>query len=106
MNEGHHFGFMSANTFDYIALHGDAILKAGCSFESCSRESFNRVEKDIQWIDIILGKQRQTKLGNGKIYPLRYKIFTPEMQQILTAYTQQGTSIFVSGAYVGSDLCL
>lgn len=95
---------IAGNTFDYIALHGDAILKAGCSFESCSRERFNRVEKDIQWIDIILGKQRQTKLGNGKIYPLRYKIFTPEMQQILTAYTQQGTSIFVSGAYVGSDL--
>lgn len=95
---------IAGNTFDYIALHGDAILKAGYSFESCSRERFNTFASDISFVDLILGKQRQTKLGSGKIYPLCFKTFTPEVQQLLTAYAQQGTSIFVSGAYVASDL--
>lgn len=95
---------IAGNTFDYIALHGDAILKAGYSFESCSRERFNTLASDISFVDLILGKQRQTKLGSGKIYPLCFKTFTPEVQQLLTAYAQQGTSIFVSGAYVASDL--
>lgn len=95
---------IAGNTFDYIALHGDAILKAGYSFESCSRECFNTFVSDISFVDLILGKQRQTKLGSGKIYPLCFKTFTPEVQQLLTAYAQQGTSIFVSGAYVASDL--
>lgn len=95
---------IAGNTFDYIALHGDAILKAGYSFESCSRERFNTLVSDISFVDLILGKQRQTKLGSGKIYPLCFKTFTPEVQQLLTAYAQQGTSIFVSGAYVASDL--
>ena len=95
---------IAGNTFDYIALHGDAILKAGYSFESCSREHFNTLASDISFVDLILGKQRQTKLGSGKIYPLCFKTFTPEVQQLLTAYAQQGTSIFVSGAYVASDL--
>ncbi len=95
---------IAGNTFDYIALHGDAILKAGYSFESCSRERFNTFASNISFVDLILGKQRQTKLGSGKIYPLCFKTFTPEIQQLLTAYAQQGTSIFVSGAYVASDL--
>ena len=95
---------IAGNTFDYIALHGDAILKAGYSFESCSRERFNTLASDISFVDLILGKQRQTKLGSGKIYPLCFKTFTPEVQLLLTAYAQQGTSIFVSGAYVASDL--
>lgn len=95
---------IAGNTFDYIALHGDAILKAGYSFESCSREHFNTLASDISFVDLILGKQRQTKLDSGKIYPLCFKTFTPEVQQLLTAYAQQGTSIFVSGAYVASDL--
>lgn len=95
---------IAGNTFDYIALHGDAILKAGYSFESCSRERFNTLVSDISFVDLILGKQRQTKLGSGKIYPLCFKTFTPKVQQLLTAYAQQGTSIFVSGAYVASDL--
>lgn len=95
---------IAGNTFDYIALHGDAILKAGYSFESCSRECFNTFVSDISFVDLILGKQRQTKLGSGRIYPLCFKTFTPEVQQLLTAYAQQGTSIFVSGAYVASDL--
>lgn len=95
---------IAGNTFDYVALHGDAILKAGYSFESCSRERFNTLASDISFVDLILGKQRQTKLGSGKIYPLCFKTFTPEVQQLLTAYAQQGTSIFVSGAYVASDL--
>lgn len=95
---------IAGNTFDYIALHGDAILKAGYSFESCSRERFNTFASDISFVDLILGKQRQTKLGSGKISPLCFKTFTPEVQQLLTAYAQQGTSIFVSGAYVASDL--
>jgi hypothetical protein len=35
---------------------------------------------------------------------LEFKTFTPSMQQALTDYSQKGGSLFISGAYVGSDL--
>lgn len=95
---------IAGNTFDYIALHGDAILKAGCSFQSCSSQCLTKVQDNVAFVDLILGKQYQTPLGNSKIYPLTFKTFTPQMQQVLTQYTQKGTSIMVSGAYVASDL--
>lgn len=95
---------IAGNTFDYPALHGDAILKAGYSFESCSNESFTEAKQGYAFIDYILGKQCQTKMGRGGVTPLQFKTFTEEVQEVLTQYTQMRTPIFVSGAFVGTDL--
>ena len=98
---------IAGNTFDYPALHGDALLKAGYNFVSCSDEAVEQGQvslSDYPAVDLILGKECQTKMGRGGIYPLEFKTFTEKMQEAITAYCRQGGNIMVSGAYVASDL--
>ena len=98
---------IAGNTFDYPAIHGAAILKAGYAFVSCSDEAVEngRVSlNDYQTVDLILGKECQTKMGRGGITPLQYKTFSQPMQEAITAYCNQGGNIIVSGAFVGTCL--
>ena len=114
---------IAGNTFDYPYIHGQALMALGCSFTSCSNESVEAgqvVLSDFPMVDLILGKQCQTKIGNGKnenqnqnengncwfnVQRLMFKTFTPAMQLHITQYLQQcGGRFFVSGAYVGTDL--
>lgn len=104
---------IAGNTFDYPAVHGSAILKAGYSFVSCSNESLSQEEtskeasvhmNDYQFIDLILGKQCQTKMGRGGIKPLEFKTFSKPMQEAIIAYCNQGGNLFISGSFVGTDL--
>ena len=99
---------IAGNTFDYPALHGRAIMKAGYSFVSTSSAALAdaAVSPDAYCaIDVILGKQKQSKMGRiGAIKGFDFKTFTPEMQQILTDYCKAGGRVFVSGSYVATDL--
>ena len=98
---------IAGNTFDYPSVHGAAILKAGYSFVSCSDETVESglvALKDYPVVDLILGKECQTKMGRGGVIPLQYKTFTQPMQQAIVDYCGQGGNIFVSGAFVGTDL--
>lgn len=98
---------IAGNTFDYPAVHGAAILKAGYSFASCSNEAVEAQQaklNDYKYVDLILGKQCQTKMGRGEVTSLEYKTFSKEMQEAIAAYCQAGGNLFVSGAYVASDL--
>ena len=98
---------IAGNTFDYPAVHGTAILKAGYSFVSSSDEAVEDGQtslNDYKYADLILGKECQTKIGRGGIKPLEFKTFSQPMQQSITAYCNQGGNIFISGAYVGTDL--
>ena len=88
---------IAGNTFDYPAIHGEAILKAGYSFTSCSDESIVHPDSspkeretqicmnDYKYVDLILGKQCQTKMGRGGIRPLEFKTFSKEMPSQTTA---------------------
>ena len=98
---------IAGNTFDYPSVHGVAILKTGYSFVSCSDEAVESglvALKDYPVVDLILGKECQTKMGRGGVTPLQYKTFTQPMQQAIADYCGQGGNIFVSGAFVGTDL--
>ena len=98
---------IAGNTFDYPAIHGAAILNAGYAFVSCSDEAVEDGGvslNDYQTVDLILGKECQTKMGRGGITPLQYKTFSQPMQEAITAYCNQGGNIIVSGAFVGTDL--
>lgn len=98
---------IAGNTFDYPAMHGRSILRAGYSFVSCSNEAVEArmVElKDYRLVDYILGKQRRTKMGRGGVVPMQFEAFSRGMQRAITDYCKGGGRIFVSGAYVGSDL--
>ncbi len=97
---------VAGNIFDYPALHGRSIAKAGYSFVSANRDAV--IEgyvnmNDFKLVDLILGKQRQTKIGRGA-FPAGFKTFPKELQDKIAGYCEQGGNIFVSGAYVASDL--
>lgn len=100
---------IAGNTFDYPAIHGTAIMANGRAFLSCSNEAFEDAQLSSVYnqnttIDLILGKQKQTKMGRGGIFPLSFKTFTTAMQNKLKNILDNGGNVFVSGAFVASDL--
>lgn len=97
---------IAGNSFDYPALHGEAILKAGYRFASASRKAVEQGSVALQAyaaIDLILGKQKQYLMGRGVNGP-QFKTFTTSLQRVLTDYLQAGGSLLASGAYIASDL--
>jgi hypothetical protein len=97
---------IAGNTFDYPFLHGKSILKAGYSFLSTSRDAVKDGFTDMdnyKIVDLILGKQRQTKIGRG-VQSAEFKTYPEELQDKITDFCRKGGRIFVSGAYVASDL--
>lgn len=97
---------VAGNTFDFPAVHGAAIANAGYSFVSTSHDAVRSGKIDLsayKMVDLILGKQKQTKIGRG-LHSAEFKTFPKDLQDKITAYCKQGGSIFISGAYVASDL--
>ena len=98
---------IAGNSFDYPFIHGQSIVKAGYSFVSCSDESVMDEQakmKDFKYVDLILGKQRETKMGRGGVCSNQFKTFPDKLQSLIAEYCDGNGSIFVSGAFVGSDL--
>jgi len=98
---------VAGNTFDYPFIHGKAIKAAGYSFVSCSAEAVMRGDVDMnqyKTVDLILGKQKQTFIGNAKKAP-EFKTFPLALQQSIRLYCQNGGNLLVSGAFLASDLC-
>lgn len=97
---------IAGNSFDYPYLHGKAIKNAGYSFVSVSLKSVLDSEVDLtkfQLVDLILGKQKKTLLGNGKKAP-EFQTFPLALQQRLNSYCQSGGSLLLSGAFIASDM--
>ena len=97
----------AGNTFDYPCVHGQAIIQAGgYSFASTSDEALESgyvTPEGYGVIDYILGVERHD-VNAHPLFNQTYKTFSPEMQRIFRAYTATGGNVFVSGAYVGSDM--
>jgi len=97
---------VAGNTFNYPFVHGKSIAAAGYSFVSASSEAVMNNQltmNDYPVVDLILGKQKLTTVGRGAIPP-RFKTFPDSLQARITNYCHAGGNIFVSGAYVGSDM--
>ena len=96
---------VAGNTFDYPAVHGQALMNAGYSFVSCSQQALenNYLTDGYKIMDLILGKQKEIKTGSG-LMPTRFKIFTTGLKNALRQFTAGCGSVLLTGAYVGSDL--
>jgi hypothetical protein len=97
---------IAGNTFDYPYLHGKAIKASGYSFVSASEKAVLRSDVDLtqyKTVDLILGEQKQTFVGNAKNAP-EFKTFPLALQQTIQRYCQKGGNLLLSGAYIGSDL--
>lgn len=114
-NTGDNFGrsnnnyattIIAGNTFDFVALHGQAIADAGRGFISASVAAVEAGKVDLEGInviDLILGKQKESVIGRG-VKGYRYKTFSKTLQRQISDFVAQGGDIFVSGQYVASDM--
>lgn len=97
---------VAGNTFDFAYTHGKSIIKAGYPFCSCSNESFceeTDPNNNIWSIDLICGKEVSTVIGSAE-NPVRYTVFTKEMQDVIRLFTSNGGHILVSGANIATDI--
>ena len=106
----HETKIIAGNTFDFSIVHGEAIKNAGYSFVTVSDEAVNDGMIDLSKyyvIDLILGEEKETSFPkaigdslNGK----QFKAFPKSLQKQITDYLNSGGNIFISGAYVASEL--
>lgn len=99
---------INGNSFDYPLVHGKAIIAAGHSFFSVSDEYFCSemiIPGQFKTIDLIFGEEKSTTFFNDTSR-VDFKIYSDEFMNKIKAMTQAGTNIFMSGAYIGSDLII
>lgn len=97
---------IAGNSFDYPALHGRAIAKAGYSFSSASHRAVSSVDislKEYDVVDLILGKQRATAIGRG-CSGYHFEALPAALQAPLREYALEGGAILTSGSYLLTDL--
>jgi hypothetical protein len=97
---------VAGNTFSFPLLHGKALRDAGYSFISVSDEVFESPGYNAnryKAVDIIFGEERGTDSFNrhsGK----DFRVFTPAIIESISRYTRSGGNLFISGAYIGTDM--
>jgi hypothetical protein len=101
---------IAGNTFDFPFIHGLALKENGFSFVSTSDEAVeDRMINltDYKFVDLILGEEKETSWQkpyadsiNGKCF----QAFSLSLQDEIRKYFEAGGNLFVSGAYVATDL--
>lgn len=102
------------NTFDFTIIHGSAMKHAGWSFDSVSDDAVRAGIvnlADYKVVDWLLGEERTTppppwRRGPGSPDKMTHEFQTlpPIDQEKIKNYLAQGGRLFISGAYVGTDL--
>ncbi len=98
---------IAGNDFDYPFIHGKALRANGKGFVSMSDEAFMTMDSsslDYSLIDLILGEERATPVRNRHVDSLEFRAFPVSMIERLRWATQQNIDLFITGAYVGSEL--
>lgn len=94
---------IAGNTQDYVRSHAEALASTGkYTIVSCQSDVIDNGLSDISdcdAADLILGMERYDSCALVK-----YKTFSPRMQQCIRKYAEQGGAILVSGANVASDM--
>lgn len=96
---------VAGNTFDYPYVHGKAVMKAGYPFYSCSNEAFitdSTFRKEAWSADLICGKQVTTLTGSSRNG--RFQVYSPELQEAVSAFISDGGNILVSGSNIATDV--
>ncbi|MBE6303375.1 MAG: xanthan lyase [Bacteroidales bacterium] len=98
---------VAGNTFNYPYIHGKALVANEYSYVSCSSEAVMNDYVQLgkyDAVDLILGCEKQGGKGSVLGYNRAYKTFPAELQNKITSYCEAGGRIFVSGAYIASDM--
>ncbi len=96
------------NTFDFTRIHGESVMAAGRSFFSVSDEVFTGEGFDLSgWsaLNLLYGEEKSTpSLPDPDRYD--YAIYTPEFIRTLGRVEKASLPLFMSGAYIGTDLAM
>ena len=98
---------VAGNTFNYPYIHGKALVANEYSYVSCSSEAVMNDYVQLgkyDAVDLILGCEKQGGKGSTLGYNHAYKAFPVELQNKIASYCEAGGRIFVSGAYIASDM--
>jgi len=97
---------IAGNTFDFVAVHGKALMAAGYSFSSASEAAFeeNPSLGNAWALDLLCGKQITTPVGRGGDVPDRFKVFPEGLRKGISDFTSKGGNVLISGANIGTDL--
>jgi hypothetical protein len=101
---------IAGNTFDFPYIHGLSIKHAGYSFVSASDEAIMDDKVDLKiykMVDLILGEEKKTRWQKpyaDSVNGIQFEAFPEKLQEQLMDFLVKGKSLFISGAYVGSDL--
>lgn len=93
------------NTFDFVRIHGQALMAAGYPFCSASRDAFSAgYARNAKVLDILCGKQATTPAGRPGAVPSKYQVFPEDFQKAIRSFTKDGGHVLVSGSNIGTDL--
>ncbi len=101
---------IAGNSFDYPFIHGQAINDCGYSFVSMSDEAVmdDPVFLDkYKMIDLIYGEEKETHWPSSyadSLLKTQYKILPNKLKSKLDRYLKKGGNLFISGAYIASDI--
>ena len=92
--------FIAGNDFNDVRLHAEAIQSAmKYNIVSCSSDAVLQMPlQDFSAIDFMLGLDYD---DGHSLVP--YRALTTDVQQAMLIATEQGKSLLVSGAYIGTD---
>jgi hypothetical protein len=96
------------NSFDFSALHGKSILASGYSFVSVSDEVFEQPSFELNSftaVDVIMGEEKSMKNLRDSSR-MDFQIYTSRFMSKVEQLMNQGGRLFLSGAYLGSDLSI
>jgi len=94
------------NSFDFPYMHGRSIRTLGYPFVSVSDEVIMEKHIDItdyHYVDLILGEEKETAMPK-EMGKLQFITFPEKLQEEIKRYCVAGGNLFISGAYVASDL--
>jgi hypothetical protein len=94
------------NTFDFSYVHGEAIRNLGWSFVSVSDEAVEDEDVSInnyKIVDLILGEEKKTARPKNED-DFDFIVFPDSLQKRLSSFCKTGGNLFISGAYVGTDV--
>ena len=94
------------NTFDFPHRHGESLRAAGFGFASASATAVADGSVDLSpyaALDLILGEQKTTPWPKPTREP-QFEALPTDLRDALGRFCASGRGLFVSGAYVGTDV--
>ena len=109
-NADYETDIIAGNSFDFPFVHGKSLIANGFSFVSSSNDAVMDSLVDLKkykLIDLILGEEKSTHWERpyfDSINGIPFQTFPKKLIRRIKQYFSAGGNIFISGAYVASDL--